>query len=83
MVRKDRSTFVNKTYLLQMLPVFYQKHLKSQFNLAEYIFLLILITLLESIKKVSKDALWLPLYQFQLHLKVEERKYKYFYHYQA
>jgi len=40
-----------------MLPLFYQTHLKSQFNLAEYILLLILITLLQSIKKVSLEAL--------------------------
>lgn len=40
-----------------MLPVFYQTHLKSQFNLVEYIFLKILITVLQSIKKVSLEAL--------------------------
>ncbi|KAB8320067.1 IS4 family transposase [Tolypothrix campylonemoides VB511288] len=40
-----------------MLSVFYQTHLKSQFNLAEYIFLKILIILLQSIKKVSLEAL--------------------------
>lgn len=57
MVRKDRSSHVNKTYLMIMLPVFYQTHLKSQFNPAEYIFLKILITVLQSIKKVSLEAL--------------------------
>lgn len=57
MVRKDRPTFVNKTYLLKMLPVFYQTHLKSQFNFGEYLFLKILITLLQSIKKVSLEAM--------------------------
>ena len=57
MVRKDRSPFVNKTYLLIMLPKFYQTHFKSQFSLADYIFLKILITLLQSIKKVSLEAL--------------------------
>jgi hypothetical protein len=57
MVKKDMSTFVNKTYLLKMLPIFYQTHLKSQFSLAEYLLLKILINLLQSIKKVSLEAL--------------------------
>lgn len=86
MVRKDRSTFVNKTavlpelvqgacgarvwgkkfltpnlsgfaYLLIMLPIFYQTHLKSQFNPTEYLLLKIVINLLKSIKKVSLEAL--------------------------
>ena len=57
MVRKDRSSFVNKTYLMIMLPLFYQTHLKSQLNIAEYIFLKILIILLQSIKKVSLEGL--------------------------
>ncbi len=57
MVRKDRSTFVNKTYLLKMLPIFYQKHLKSQLSLPEYLLLKILINLLQSIKKVSLESL--------------------------
>lgn len=57
MVRKDRSSFVNKTYLLIMLPKFYQTHLKSQLSLAEYLLLQILITMLQAIKKVSLEAL--------------------------
>ena len=57
MVRKDRSSFVNKTSLMIMLPLFYQTHLKSQLNIAEYIFLKILIILLQSIKKVSLEGL--------------------------
>ncbi len=57
MVRKDRSTFVNKTYLLKMLPVFYQTHLKSQLSLTEYILLKLLLNLLQSIKKVSLESL--------------------------
>lgn len=40
-----------------MLPVFYQTHLKSQLNLAEFIFLKILLNLLQSIKKVSLESL--------------------------
>jgi Transposase DDE domain len=57
MVRKDRSSYVKKTYLMIMLPEFYQKHLKSQLSFADYIFLKILITLLQSIKKVRLEAL--------------------------
>jgi len=75
MVRKGRSKFVNKTYLLIMLlPLFYQTHLKSQFNLAEYILLLILITLLQSIKN-SLEALATTL-PIPIRLKVEEREYR-------
>ncbi|BAZ68094.1 MAG: hypothetical protein KME28_04900 [Pelatocladus maniniholoensis HA4357-MV3] len=40
-----------------MIPTFYQTHLKSQFSLADYIFLKILITLLQSIKKVKLETL--------------------------
>lgn len=57
MVRKDRSTFINKTYLMIMLPKFYQMHLKSQLSLAEYLLLQLLMTMLQSIKKVSLEAL--------------------------
>lgn len=57
MVEKDRSTIVNKTYQLIMLPIFYQKHLKSQLKLADFIFIQILLILLQSIKKVSLEKL--------------------------
>jgi hypothetical protein len=40
-----------------MLPKFYQTHLKSQLSLAEYLLLKILLTLLQSIKKVSLETL--------------------------
>ncbi len=40
-----------------MLPKFYQIHLKSQLNLAEYIFLRILLSLLQSIKQVNLETL--------------------------
>lgn len=40
-----------------MMPVFYQTHLKSQLSLAEYLFLKIVIALLQSIKKVSLETL--------------------------
>jgi len=53
---KDRSLFVNKTYLMTMLPPSYQTHLQSQLNRAEYL-LLTLINLLQSIKQVKLEAL--------------------------
>lgn len=56
MVEKDRSSFVNKTYLLIMLPKFYQTHLKSQLSTAEYLLLQILINVLQVTKKVSLEA---------------------------
>jgi hypothetical protein len=40
-----------------MVPKFYQTHLKSQLSLAEYLLLKILLTLLQSIKKVSLETL--------------------------
>jgi hypothetical protein len=40
-----------------MLPKFYQNHLKSQLSLAEYLFLKILLNLLQSIKEVTLEKL--------------------------
>jgi hypothetical protein len=40
-----------------MLPTFYQTHLKSQLSRAEYLLLKILVNLLQSVKKVSLEAL--------------------------
>jgi len=40
-----------------MLPEFYQNHLKSQLSTAEFIFLKILLNLLQSIKKVNLEKL--------------------------
>ncbi len=40
-----------------MIPEFYQTHLKSQLSLAEYLLLKILLTLLQSTKKVSLETL--------------------------
>lgn len=57
MVKKDRSDIVNKTYLMKMIPLFYQKHLKSQLSLAEYLFLQILVNILQSIKNVNLERL--------------------------
>lgn len=57
MVKKDRSCTVNKTYLMRMLPLFYQTHLKSQLSLAEYLFVKILINVLQATKNVSLENL--------------------------
>ena len=57
MVEKDRPPICNKTYLLKMLPQFYQNHLKSQLSTAEYLFLKILLHLIQSIKKVNLERL--------------------------
>jgi hypothetical protein len=57
MIKKDRSSIVNKTYQLKMIPLFYQKHLKSQLSLAEYLFLKILVNILQSIKIVNLERL--------------------------
>ncbi len=56
-VKKDRFNNVNKTYLMKMIPVFYQAHLKSQLSRAEYLFLQILINVLQTIKNVSLEKL--------------------------
>ncbi len=56
-VKKDRSSNVNKTYLMKMIPVFYQAHLKSQLSRTEYLFLQILINVLQAIKNVSVEKL--------------------------
>ena len=57
MVEKDRSAFLNKTYLLIMLPTFYQTHLQSKLSRAEYLLLTSLITLLQTIKQVRLETL--------------------------
>jgi len=43
MLKKDRSVFVNKTYLMIMMPLSYQAHLKSQLNRADYLLLTLLL----------------------------------------
>lgn len=57
MLKKDRSLFVNKTYLMKMLPLFYQTHLQSQLNRAEYLLLIMLVNLLQSLKQVKIETL--------------------------
>jgi hypothetical protein len=56
-VKKDRSTFVNKTYLMQMIPSFYQSHLKSQLSVAEYLLLNILVNVIQLIKEVNLESI--------------------------
>lgn len=73
MVKKDRSTFVNKTYQMTILPVFYQTHLQNQLNRAQYLTLTILISLLQSIKQVRLEAL---ANAFPLRIQFESRRRK-------
>ncbi|MHC0067319.1 IS4 family transposase [Nostoc sp. UIC 10890] len=40
-----------------MIPLFYQKHLKSQLSLPEYLFIQILVNILQSIKTVNLERL--------------------------
>jgi hypothetical protein len=63
MVKKDRSAIVNKTYLMKMLPLLYQNHLKNQLEESQLIFLNLLIKILQEIKQVSieKIATALPI----------------------
>jgi hypothetical protein len=56
-VKKDRLSNVNKTYLMKTISVFYQAHLKSQLSRAKYLFLQILIKVLQAIKNVSVEKL--------------------------
>ncbi|GAC1493157.1 MAG: hypothetical protein NVS2B14_06180 [Chamaesiphon sp.] len=57
MVEKDRPTFVNKAYLLKMLPLLYQQDLENQFSRSEILLLNLLINVLQNIKKVSLEKL--------------------------
>ena len=63
MVEKDRSSIVNKTYQLQMIPPFYQTHLENQLTPSEFLLLNIFINVLQDIREVSieKIATALPL----------------------
>ncbi len=57
MIKKDRSGFLNKTYLLKMILTLYQAHLQSQLRRADYLLLTCLISLLQTIKQVRLEAL--------------------------
>ena len=73
MVEKDRSRILNKTRLMKILPPLYQVHLKSQLEPSQYLTLSILINLLQSIKKVSLEALATA---FPLPIQFESRRRK-------
>ena len=57
MVKKDRAVFVNKLYLLKMLALLYQIHLKNQLESSELLFFNLLINVLQNIKEVSLEKL--------------------------
>lgn len=57
MVEKDRSGIVNKTYLMQMIPIFYQNHLENQLERSQYLLLTILVNVVQSVHRVSIEAL--------------------------
>lgn len=80
MVKKDTLIIVNKIYLLQMIPTFYQTHLENQLAPFEYLLLCILIDVLQNIKEVILKKL-AKLYLCQSNLKVNGKNYKDFYHY--
>ncbi|OLT62058.1 hypothetical protein [Moorena bouillonii] len=71
MVEKDRSFIVNKTYLLKMLPLLDQNHLKFKLKDRNYILANIVVILLQSIKRVSLEKLANAL---PLGLKFESRR---------
>ncbi len=56
---------------MQMIPIFYQTHLESQFGRSQYLILSILINLLQSIKQVSLEALKIKRFLLLPQLKVE------------
>ena len=63
MVEKDRSTIVNKTYQMIMLPKLYQKHLQNLLSESQLLFLYLIINVIQDIKnvKIEKIAESLPL----------------------
>ena len=46
-----------QTKMLLMLPVFYQTYLETQFSPSEYLFLKIIITILQSIQNIALESL--------------------------
>lgn len=57
MIKQQRVLIRNKHYLMIKLLEFYEKHLKQELGLTEYLILKILINLLQSIKTVMIEAL--------------------------
>ena len=57
MIKKDRAVVVNKLYLLKMLLPLYQTHLENKLEPSEFLFLNILINILQNIKEVSLEKI--------------------------
>lgn len=73
MVKKDRSSFVNKTDLTKMLPAFYQTHLQQQLSGVQYIVFTLLLGLISEHRQVKLEAL---ANVFPLSIKFESRRRK-------
>ncbi|MGV0104003.1 hypothetical protein NSTCB13_02651 [Nostoc sp. DSM 114160] len=56
MIKQQIAFILNKHDLMIKLLEFYEKHLKQELGLAEYLILKILSNLLQSIKELIKDA---------------------------
>nr|AKQ22656.1 enolase [Scytonema sp. PCC 10023] len=54
-VEKDRSSIVNKTYLMKILPKFYQNCFQELLTPTQYTMLQILVMLLQFHKTVTID----------------------------
>lgn len=57
MVKKERSSVVNKTALMKMLPQFYQNHFQQQLTRAQCIVLSLLLALMQQHKLVRLEVL--------------------------
>lgn len=57
MVKKDRSTIVNKTDLIKMINPLYQKHLEHQLSQAQLLFLSVIIEVLQNLKQVKAELI--------------------------
>jgi hypothetical protein len=71
--KKDRLSIVQLNLSQQMLPKFYQTHLRNQLKLADYLTLSIIINLLQSIKQVNLEKLATA---YPLPIKFESRRRK-------
>jgi hypothetical protein len=56
MIKQQIAFILNKHDLMIKLPEFYEKRLKQELGLAEYLILKILSNLLQSIKELIRDA---------------------------
>ncbi|MDV3000643.1 MAG: hypothetical protein N5P05_002249 [Chroococcopsis gigantea SAG 12.99] len=64
---------------MQMIPSFYQSHLKSQLSVAEYLLLNILVNVIQLIKEVNLESIANAL-PIPILLKVDGGKSKDYYH---